>query len=458
MARRAAFPSTWRDTHVPFNQVSPPGETLEVVTYWGDRIVEVQHSAAVVEADDEPVTLARVANDRTCIFLGPDMAARVRRGDKEKEYHGPGKIRMRHADLVLVRRGPFDYLFHHVVPPDPTLEKFADEDARWSVFGWAGILYGALVAMILSSASTPQLVPDEESDQRPWAFGFLPTPEPTPVKQEIRPPERKQEQPVPEKNPNGKRPDQTFGNTERPVPRHAARPNPPQSGGDNPKQTSGSRYATRENGPSAMGRNFEDLVNSLDRMGKVLKSDGPGAIPALTNRTGQGGNEPIRGNGPGFAGLVPQGSRTLGRPSLPGFGNEKTTFQDEKTGTPDGGSPFGRVEGSTRVDGPPAPGPAFESGLTAKEIETVIRSHLAEIRACYERNLQGQRALEGAVTARWIILRSGDVGEVRITKSTLNHPPTEMCISDAIKRWHFPLPRGASTVTVNHPFRLMKRN
>ena len=98
-----------------------------------------------------------------------------------------------------------------------------------------------------------------------------------------------------------------------------------------------------------------------------------------------------------------------------------------------------------------------EGSLTKEEIEAVIRANLAQIKACYERNLQGNRQLSGRVQSAFIIGTDGRVTESSIAQSTLGNKGTENCIREAILRWKFPLPRGGGVVNVKYPFVLQPR-
>jgi Ca-activated chloride channel family protein len=90
--------------------------------------------------------------------------------------------------------------------------------------------------------------------------------------------------------------------------------------------------------------------------------------------------------------------------------------------------------------------------LSREEIESVIRANLAKIKACYERNLQAKRGLAGRVMTRFTIQQSGRVSWASVLKSDLRHGPTESCITNEIRRWRFPLPRGGGSVRVTYPF------
>lgn len=121
------------------------------------------------------------------------------------------------------------------------------------------------------------------------------------------------------------------------------------------------------------------------------------------------------------------------------------------------GDPSGRGAGAgRRIEAQavvvPQGDPAIEGALTKEEIDAVIKQNLAQIRACYERNLQGNRGLAGRVKVAFVIMSSGRVQSANIVTSDLNNSATEGCIASVIRRWKFPLPRGGGVVNVNYPF------
>ena len=108
----------------------------------------------------------------------------------------------------------------------------------------------------------------------------------------------------------------------------------------------------------------------------------------------------------------------------------------------------------------PAKKPA-EGNLSREEIEGVIRANLGKINACYERsinpNLKGRIMtsspnLKGRIMTSFEIGANGKVSRSEIANSTLNHPPTEQCVAQSIRRWQFPIPRGGGNVRVTYPF------
>jgi TonB family protein len=96
--------------------------------------------------------------------------------------------------------------------------------------------------------------------------------------------------------------------------------------------------------------------------------------------------------------------------------------------------------------------PEAHGALAAEVIRRVVSRHRAEVRFCYEQGLAQNPALEGRVTARFLIGPNGAVGTSMIGASTIQHRGVEQCIAQAVRRWSFPAPEGGGVVTVNYPF------
>jgi hypothetical protein len=95
-------------------------------------------------------------------------------------------------------------------------------------------------------------------------------------------------------------------------------------------------------------------------------------------------------------------------------------------------------------------------GSLDKEIvRRVIRQHLNEVKYCYERELLHRPSLGGRVAAQFTILPTGRVATAVVASSTLANAAVEACIIAAIRRWEFPVPRGAGLSIVAYPFLLV---
>jgi hypothetical protein len=99
--------------------------------------------------------------------------------------------------------------------------------------------------------------------------------------------------------------------------------------------------------------------------------------------------------------------------------------------------------GEPKVDG---------GGLTRDIIQRVIRSHLHEIRYCYERELAQDQTLGGKVVVTLRISPAGQVEAVGKKLSNMNNEALVTCVLERVARWQFPEPRQGVPVLVSYPF------
>jgi len=119
------------------------------------------------------------------------------------------------------------------------------------------------------------------------------------------------------------------------------------------------------------------------------------------------------------------------------------------------GSTQGKLGGhEARVPRIIANPPEVRGGLSKEAIRRVIHRHLAEIRHCYEQELNSSPDLEGRVAVKFVINTSGAVQMANVAQSTLGNVRAESCISTAVTRWAFPSGTGMSIVS--YPFMLTR--
>jgi hypothetical protein len=109
--------------------------------------------------------------------------------------------------------------------------------------------------------------------------------------------------------------------------------------------------------------------------------------------------------------------------------------------------------GNAKEDGPKLKDEAAPHGLLLREdIRRVIRSHIDDVRSCYERRLMENPAIAGRVDFIFEIQADGTIGSSRVKTTTLQEPAVELCIGRAICRWVFPRPADDGRVIVTYPF------
>lgn len=90
--------------------------------------------------------------------------------------------------------------------------------------------------------------------------------------------------------------------------------------------------------------------------------------------------------------------------------------------------------------------------LSPQVIQRVVTRHLAEVRYCYQQQLDQHPRLAGTVTAHFMIDASGAVQSVGLGRSDLRCRAVEDCIIQAVARWSFPAPPRAGVQLVSYPF------
>jgi TonB family protein len=112
------------------------------------------------------------------------------------------------------------------------------------------------------------------------------------------------------------------------------------------------------------------------------------------------------------------------------------------------------VEGATPAGS--AQGAQVAGSLDKELIRGVIRTHLLEVKRCYEAGLVTSPLIQGRVMIRFTIGAGGDVVAAVVQRSTLGAPAVEECIAASVRAWKFPPPSGGGIVMVSYPFLLKK--
>jgi TonB family protein len=84
---------------------------------------------------------------------------------------------------------------------------------------------------------------------------------------------------------------------------------------------------------------------------------------------------------------------------------------------------------------------------------SVVQSHMAAIKHCYEKELRKDPELSGTVTVGFTVGARGTVTEAAVKQSTLKNKEVEGCMIEDIKGWIFPEPRGGQPVPITYPFK-----
>jgi TonB family protein len=456
------------------------------------------------KANTRNLKLADVRGSKAVVHLNDEMRARIRRGARFDQVKGPAEVQLAANDMALIQHGTISYFMTRVSLPRPVLKKIDDVDGKPIIFAYAAAIYVMLALLIgIANANNPPQTVDDDA----WATQFAvrtPTPRPTdkpaapapkPTVAIKTPAPEKKSTPPPAK-PKPTKPMETVAtpkpaqNNQKPTLNRTVSVKPPgpaagekqktkdpflgpKNDKTSPGNAGGKRggtsgaYAGQRQGAdkSSMmgvegGKKDELGGLNLDALGsdigKTINAEGAGKI-AIGVKANGGGLGAGSGSGKrgsmGLGGIGESNSISSGGPgdALKGLGAGGFGAGGSGAGgRRDAGGGSGKiVVGSVSA---PAVDSVLEGNLSKDEIEAVIRANLAKIKACYERQLQFKRGLQGRVMSKFVINPDGRVSTASISQSELRDGATETCISNEIRRWKFPLPRGGGQVSVSYPF------
>ncbi|MEW5743639.1 MAG: AgmX/PglI C-terminal domain-containing protein [Myxococcota bacterium] len=89
--------------------------------------------------------------------------------------------------------------------------------------------------------------------------------------------------------------------------------------------------------------------------------------------------------------------------------------------------------------------------LDKELIRRIIRSHLGQVRFCYEEQLVTKPELSGKVAVTFHVSPAGMVDAARVSTSTVGSPALETCLLSRVRTWRFPSQKGGSFV-ITYPF------
>jgi hypothetical protein len=92
------------------------------------------------------------------------------------------------------------------------------------------------------------------------------------------------------------------------------------------------------------------------------------------------------------------------------------------------------------------------SGLAADVIQRVVRAHVGEIQACYEKAIEKTPALSGKVAVKFVIDGKGAVASASADDTNIADATMVSCVLAAVKRMSFPAPDGGGVMVVTYPF------
>jgi hypothetical protein len=133
----------------------------------------------------------------------------------------------------------------------------------------------------------------------------------------------------------------------------------------------------------------------------------------------------------------------LARIGTNGIGGGLASYGDGKGG----------LRGKSEADIGLGPGrPQVNGSIDPELIRKVVHEHRAQIRTCYETQLNSKPNLAGKLVSAWTIDQGGTVTEAHTQESTLRDHTVEQCVASRIRTWRFPIPKGGGEVFVTYPF------
>lgn len=286
----------------------PSGDVLEVVSYWGDTVLDVElfhptfkgfeqatigtppksHFLAGGKSNISQHILAQVTAEGFKLRLLPDMTARVRKGGKVGEKKGKGSIGLGKRDIAHVAHGPIKYFLMYVKPPALSLPRRRAKDPVFATLMTAAFL---LYLLVIPTIYLSDSVSDDDLEDDIWSIVNIPE-KLEPPKPEVKPkqevaevkepppqPKPPKPEPTPPKPVQPKEPPKPPKVVEKPKqPQPVTKPQPTKSLTDAQKKPELSRLAkaTKEAGMVSTGVKKPDFkAPGKDTGGKRGLSGGP---------------------------------------------------------------------------------------------------------------------------------------------------------------------------------------
>ena len=180
----------------------PSGDVLEIVSYWGDTVLDVElfhssykgydhcrigvpphaHMIAGGKSEIKSFPFVKLSSKGFKIKMLQDMKARIRKGGKVSEKSGSGSISLDRHDIAHVTHGPVKYFLMFVKPPALRLPRSQGRD---KVFATLVTMAALFYMTILPAIYMSEGVKDDKMDDDIWSIVNLPDkkeqPKPEPV-------------------------------------------------------------------------------------------------------------------------------------------------------------------------------------------------------------------------------------------------------------------------------------
>ncbi|MGO8969515.1 MAG: adventurous gliding motility protein GltG [Myxococcaceae bacterium] len=225
---------------------------------------------------------------------------------------------------------------------------------------------------------------------------------------------------------------------------------------------SGKRNAPERNtksAPKAIDPNSKDQARLIAQ--KIFGGKGPNGVATLFGTNGLGGALQaalggIKGTTVGDAGGVLGMGLKGGGGGGGGTGNTLGIGSVGTKGVAGGQGSYGTGVGlggkKTADIAIAASEPEITGSIDRELIRRVVRSHLDQLRYCYEVQLTKNPKLSGKVAVKWVVTEQGTVSSSVVIQTTTGNNELDTCVAGRVLTWVFPKPKGGGVAVVTYPF------
>jgi TonB family protein len=480
------------------------GSLVEVLVCWGDRVLTTYHChkkgvvtigihpkndiiLPVVSSGNASIPLLQVTNSEAKVFLNGSAKGQVYLPSKKvsfeelnqqgrlSNYSGKQTYGLQQGEMIRLDFGEGISIFVRYVSPTP--KPLMIPFLGLTSTELTGIIVSIIIGGLLYLLSTikPEMIevpiPEEEIKVTKFIFTqkFQPPPppvepEPTPVatpRPTPTPPPRKVEV---KQQPTTPLVQKVRSQSVSSGAASQAKPNDSNSQrkaltSDKKSPTNNTRVDTggaKSNKNVSAGTTDRRDIKNTGLLGAFARggaqqqlakaNQGAGAIAGLSqSKTGEAGSG---GDGPISEGLREvskggQGTATVGIADVgtQGRGGGKAGYGSGSVGTKETAN-IQIAESALESGG----------GVDRDAILRVIKNNLAQVRNCYEVELNRNPSLYGEVKINWEVGAGGRVLSAKVAGSSMNNKAVENCIVSRFKAWRFPEPPPNATYEANFPY------
>ncbi|HXX30760.1 MAG TPA: adventurous gliding motility protein GltG [Myxococcaceae bacterium] len=211
--------------------------------------------------------------------------------------------------------------------------------------------------------------------------------------------------------------------------------------------------------PKAIDPNSKDQARLIAQ--KIFGGKGPGGTAVMFGSAGLGGTLQaylggIKGTTVGDAGgvlgmgLKGSGGGGGGTGNTLGIGSVGTKGVAGGQGSYGTGMTLGGKKSADIAIA--ASEPEITGSIDRELIRRVVRSHLDQLRYCYDVQLTKNPKLSGKVAVKWVVSEQGTVSSSVVVQTTTGNSELDTCVAGRVLTWVFPKPKGGGVAVVTYPF------